>query len=106
MSNYDYMSFYRRNLPHIQPSHTPLFVTFRLAGSLPIAALERLKEQATFEALQRQAIADPAEIERQAYDDQNADEWLRIVAFVLNNPVKAELVETWETGPWNFVRDP
>ena len=30
-----YKSFYRRNLPHIQPLNTALFLTFRLAGSLP-----------------------------------------------------------------------
>ncbi|HEY8205051.1 MAG TPA: hypothetical protein VIF81_10025 [Pyrinomonadaceae bacterium] len=30
-----YKSFYRRNLPHIQPVGATLFVTFRLAGSLP-----------------------------------------------------------------------
>lgn len=212
MSNYDYKSFYRRNLPHIQPSNTPLFVTFRLAGSIPVAVLEQLKELQALEALQRQAIASPAEIERQAYDDQkrafgrmdrvmdsaanepywladpsvaqmvtdalqyrhpdvyeldtfcimpnhvhvvftpvndsddrplplqtimhslklytasqankllgregqfwhhenydhyvrDADEWLRIVAYVLNNPVKAGLVDTWEAWPWSYLRD-
>src|ERR1044072_5471036 len=30
-----YKSFYRRNLPHIQPVGADLFLTFRLADSLP-----------------------------------------------------------------------
>ena len=40
MGNFDYKSDYRRNLPHIQPPSATLFVTFRLSGSLPRAALE------------------------------------------------------------------
>jgi len=27
---------YRRNLPHYHPDGFPLFITFRLAGSLPV----------------------------------------------------------------------
>lgn len=34
--------FYRRKLPHMQPKGANLFVTFRLAGSLPQAVIERL----------------------------------------------------------------
>ncbi|SRR6266404_1798777 len=37
-----YRSFYRRNLPHIQPLNTALFLTFRLADSLPKAVLARM----------------------------------------------------------------
>jgi REP element-mobilizing transposase RayT len=35
MSQFAYKPIYRRNLPHIQPPGATLFVTFRLAGSLP-----------------------------------------------------------------------
>lgn len=35
--------YYRRNLPHIHPQDTPLFITFRLANSLPIEVLTKLK---------------------------------------------------------------
>ena len=35
--------FYKRKLPHIQPKGATLFVTFRLAGSLPHAVIEQLK---------------------------------------------------------------
>ena len=40
-----YKSFYRRNLPHIQPVNSALFVTFRLAGSLPEEVLARMAEE-------------------------------------------------------------
>ena len=37
--------FYRRNLPHFHPEGHPLFITFRLADSLPIEVLVELKSQ-------------------------------------------------------------
>ncbi|MEW5830557.1 MAG: hypothetical protein AB1846_16830 [Chloroflexota bacterium] len=49
MSQFSYKSTYRRNLPHIQPEGATLFITFRLANSLPKEVVERLlaeKEQA------------------------------------------------------------
>jgi putative transposase len=46
MSQYDYKPVYERSLPHIQPPGATLFVTFRLAGSIPQDVLERLKAQA------------------------------------------------------------
>ena len=41
-----YKPAYRRSLPHIQPPGATLFVTFRLAGSLPVSVLERWNEEA------------------------------------------------------------
>lgn len=35
--------YYRRRLPHIQPEFGTFFVTFRLVGSLPKAAIARLR---------------------------------------------------------------
>ncbi|MBN1453361.1 MAG: transposase [Anaerolineales bacterium] len=49
MNQFSYKKFYRRNLPHIQPEGATLFITFRLANSLPKEVVERLlaeKEQA------------------------------------------------------------
>ncbi|AMJ67619.1 transposase [Hymenobacter sp. PAMC 26628] len=34
---------YQRNLPHIMPPGATLFITFRLAGSLPLAVIEQLQ---------------------------------------------------------------
>jgi len=38
-------NFYRRNLPHWQPAETDFFITYRLAGSLPISKIVELKEE-------------------------------------------------------------
>ena len=45
MSNFDYKSFYRRNLPHIQPPGATFFLTFHLAGSLPRRVLEQWESE-------------------------------------------------------------
>ena len=37
--------FYQRNLPHIHPERYPLFITFRLAHSLPNSIVAELKAQ-------------------------------------------------------------
>jgi len=38
-------TFYRRNLPHLQPPNAVLFITIRLDGSLPKKRVQELKEQ-------------------------------------------------------------
>ncbi len=48
--------FYRRKLPHMQPKGATLFVTFRLAGSLPVTIIEQL--QADHEAEKLAATSD------------------------------------------------
>jgi len=42
-------AFYRRNLPHWQPKNRPIFVTFRLAGSLPPEVISLMKSRALFD---------------------------------------------------------
>ena len=37
--------YYRRNLPHFHPEGYPLFITFRLADSLPVEIFAELKSQ-------------------------------------------------------------
>ncbi len=39
------MEYYKRNLPHWQPSGAEFFITFRLAGTLPKEAIQLLKEK-------------------------------------------------------------
>jgi REP element-mobilizing transposase RayT len=66
-------SYYQRHLPHFQPSDAELFVTFRLAGSLPFDAIERLKsareeEQKFLRTIPSQARRrDAANASRHAY---------------------------------------
>ncbi len=42
----------------------------------------------------------------ESYDHciRDADEWQRIVAYVLNNPLKAGYVERWQDWKWNYRR--
>jgi REP element-mobilizing transposase RayT len=42
---YSYKQFRRRKLPHIQPPNATVFVTFRLAGSIPNALLVKWKSE-------------------------------------------------------------
>ncbi len=62
-----YSTSYRRNLPHIQPPGATLFITFQLAGSLPVKVIRRLimEEERTRETVSR--IANPQERGRITY---------------------------------------
>jgi len=44
-NNLSFREFYRRRLPHIQIAGATYFITFRLANSLPIEALDKLAEE-------------------------------------------------------------
>ncbi len=45
MNQFSYKETYRRKLPHIQPPGATLFITFRLAGSMPMNILRELLEE-------------------------------------------------------------
>lgn len=44
--------------------------------------------------------------EHESYDHfvRDEDEWKRIIGYVLNNPVKARLVENWKQWKWSYCR--
>ena len=44
----------------------------------------------------------------ESYDHcvRDPDEWQRVITYVLNNPVKAGLVDHWKKWRWNYYRDP
>ncbi|MEM7343123.1 MAG: transposase [Chloroflexota bacterium] len=65
MSNLDYKFSYRRQLPHIQPKGSTLFLTFRLAGSIPQSVLDTLTEQK--QAIEKQ-LKKVANIDKQKVD--------------------------------------
>ncbi len=46
--------FYDRKLPHFQPAEATFFVTFRLAGSIPMEVIRNLREN--YERLQRSIL--------------------------------------------------
>src|SRR5215216_1195567 len=69
-------TIYRRNLPHIQPQGYPLFITFRLTDSLPMAILLKLKEEreAELKSSSNRACTDVYEIEERHFG--RYDDWL------------------------------
>jgi putative transposase len=71
VSTLRYKRFYRRHLPHIQPPGATLFVTFRLAGSVPRAAVERLLQEAARRQEAWETVVDPADGGERTYADMN-----------------------------------
>jgi len=67
---------YHRNLPHIHPEGYPLFITFRLADSLPLDVLQELKAQRERElsVLKNQSPDEIYEIEKEYFGRYDA--WL------------------------------
>ncbi len=70
MRDQSYKQYFRRNLPHIHPLGATLFITFRLAGSIPKALLDEYElkksclEQKRF---QDELSADKAHLEFHRY---------------------------------------
>jgi len=56
MSNLDYKPEYQKKLPHIQPPGATFFITYRLAGSLPVQIIRQLMEE--LDQLKRAALTD------------------------------------------------
>ncbi len=68
-----YREFYRRYLPHWQPPDATLFVTFRLAGSLPQIVIEELRKEREAAKRKLARIVDKIQREKQDYlDDRRA----------------------------------
>jgi putative transposase len=70
MSHFNYKSSYHRNLPHIQPPGATLFVTFRLAGSLPQSIIEQWQKKRRW--LRHLAKTNPSHHERVKADFERA----------------------------------
>ncbi len=88
MNTLEYQIFYRRHLPHFQPEGATLFVTFRLAGSLPRQTLARWAAEAEIAARALDAITDAKERSRQADIAQRKrfDQWDTELAAALSGP--------------------
>jgi REP element-mobilizing transposase RayT len=65
MSNLEYQIFYRRHLPHFQPPGATLFITFRLAGSIPQEVVIRLCEESERVEARLNRIPDISERKKQ-----------------------------------------
>ncbi len=65
MSQFTFKNFYRRNLPHIQPEGATLFITFRLANSLPKEVIEKFLTEKEETEKKINQITDKEEREKQ-----------------------------------------
>lgn len=70
MSTLEYQLSYRRHLPHFQPPGATLFVTFRLAGSIPTEIMQQLLAEAEAVEATLAHIPDPQERAQRAYLEQ------------------------------------
>jgi putative transposase len=70
MSNLEYHQYYHRNLPHYQPRGGTLFITFRLADSLPVDVIKELKIQKENSEFRIQNISDQA-IRKRISDEES-----------------------------------
>ncbi len=66
-------TYYRRNLPHFHPDNIPLFITFRLAGSLSPEILSKLKEERDLDI---QNASSPERYDTEKKHFARYDEWL------------------------------
>ncbi|MCJ7620537.1 MAG: hypothetical protein MUP64_10015 [Anaerolineae bacterium] len=71
MSRLSYRQFYRRHLPHIQPPGAILFVTVRLAGSVPKSVAERLSQEAERRQRVMDSISELEVCRRRSYTELN-----------------------------------
>lgn len=65
---------YRRNLPHVHPDGYPLFITFRLAESLPIEILINLNKERESELNSASNTSELNDIEKRHFG--RCDDWL------------------------------
>ena len=121
---FEYQSFYRRHLPHFQPVGATLFITFRLADSLPLEVIQRLESEARNWEIEMDRMRDPLEQQRAAYlvERQLFDRWDEELdqnftgPHWLSEPAVAELVcealhyrdcDFWQHESYDHVvRDP
>lgn len=80
--------FYCRRLPHWQPAGATLFVTFRLANSLPRAVIAELRAEGERRDAALSRISDLEERRRQAYLDERRafGQWDKVLDAASSGP--------------------
>jgi hypothetical protein len=66
----NYREFYHRHLPHWQPLNATMFITFRLAGSLPKVIVEELRRERVRAKKALEKITNPEDRISQNYHDE------------------------------------
>src|SRR5690349_9118473 len=98
-----YKQFYRRKLPHIQPPNATLFVTFRLAGSIPKSVLDQWKQEKRWLESEGRRVEIIAE---QSPFETDQQQRARLLEFHGRWFVKfEEILHNEETGPV-WMKDP
>ncbi len=100
MDRLAYKLYYERRMPHFQPAGATLFITFRLAGSLPKSVMNALRIYAHHQEQAIARIPDPVERTRLLDESQRRifGRWDRALdtvkqgPFWLRQPEIAELV--------------
>ena len=82
-----YKEMYIKNLPHIQPPGATFFITYRLAGSLPVFVIEQLNE-------------DYKQIEKSMDDNDVAESFQRV------NKRRLEFFGRWDSALDNSTYGP
>src|SRR4051812_28104295 len=57
--------FYRRNMPHFQPSHKTYFITYRLFNSIPIPKVIEMSRR--YHLIKNQNSPLPSELKKKLY---------------------------------------
>jgi len=81
-------TYYRRHLPHYQPPGAIYHVVFRLAGSLPVKAIEELRQ----EREQAERLIEQTREEQERNRLFNEHRWIQFEKF-------DQLLDTSSTGP-------
>lgn len=100
MSQFSFKNFYRRNLPHIQPEGATLFITFRLANSLPKEVVERLR-------IEKEETEKENQPNCRQTGTGKATRPGRAPLFRQmgrRNPVKAGLADDWKKWKWSYCK--
>lgn len=88
MSHFAFKTYYRRHLPHIQPPGATMFITFRLANSIPMQVLRQLEQEQQEQERALSNISDLHERAKQAelLDRKFFGKWDRLLDFSPNEP--------------------
>lgn len=89
------------------PNHVHLVVSLAYNAPLLVETLQRIKGYTALQA--NKLLGRTGQFwQRETYDHivRSGEEMQRIIAYVLNNPVKAGLVDTWEQWPHTYWAEP
>ncbi|TPG67593.1 REP-associated tyrosine transposase [Hymenobacter nivis] len=92
----------------LMPNHVHLVVHLPLETIAPLArTLQRLKSHTARQLNQLRGTTGPV-WQRESYDHRvrDAHELTAIIAYTLNNPVKAGLAQEWQQWPYSYRREP